>query len=74
MFPYLHAGILRMLRHHISHILMDMEDPSGNITDDLRRQHLGIWDAIRKHQPEAARQAMLAHIDFTRVELARRQG
>ena len=74
MFPYLHAGILRMLRHHISHILMDMEDPSGNITDDLLRQHLGIWDAIRKHQPEAARQAMLAHIDFTRVELARRQG
>jgi len=74
MFLYLHAGILRMLREHISLNLMAMEDPSGKITDDLRRQHLGVWDAIRKHQPEAARQAMLAHIDFTRIELARRQG
>jgi len=74
MFLYLHAGILRMLREHISLNLMGMEDPSGKITDDLRRQHLGIWEAIRKHQPDAARQAMLAHIDFTRIELARRQG
>jgi GntR family transcriptional repressor for pyruvate dehydrogenase complex len=74
MFLYLHAGILRMLREHISLNLMDMEDPSGKITDELRRQHLGIWDAIRRHQPHAARLAMLAHIDFTRIELARRQG
>ncbi|MBL8415695.1 MAG: FadR family transcriptional regulator [Propionivibrio sp.] len=74
MFLYLHAGILRMLREHISLNLMGMEDPSGKITDDLRRQHLGVWDAVRKHQPEAARQAMLAHIDFTRIELERRQG
>lgn len=74
MFLYLHAGILRMLREHISLNLMGMEDPSGKITDDLRRQHLGVWDAIRKHQPEAARQAMLAHIDYARNELARRQG
>lgn len=74
MFLYLHAGILRMLREHISLNLKCLEDPSGKITDDLRRQHLGIWDTIRKRQPEAARQAMLAHIDFTRIELARRQG
>lgn len=72
MFLYLHASILRMLREHISLNLMDMEDASGRVTEDLRRQHLGIWEAIRKHQPDVARQAMLAHIDFTRSELERR--
>ena len=73
MFLYLHASILRMLREHISLNLKDMEDATGKVTDDLRKQHLGIWEAIRKHQPEAARQAMLAHIDFTRSELERRE-
>ena len=34
--------------------------------------HAGIWHAIRRRQPDAARQAMLAHIDFTRSELASR--
>ncbi|MFZ4539614.1 FadR/GntR family transcriptional regulator [Propionivibrio sp.] len=74
MFLYLHAGILRMLREHISLNLMAMEDPSGKVTDLLRQQHLAIWDAIRQHQPDAARQAMLNHIDFTRSELERREG
>jgi GntR family transcriptional repressor for pyruvate dehydrogenase complex len=73
MFRFLHAGILRMLREHISLNLMDLEDASGKITNELRRQHLGIWDAIRRHQPHAARLAMLAHIDFTRSELKRRE-
>jgi len=72
MFLYLHASILRMLREHISLNLMDMEDASGKVTADLRRQHLGIWEAIRMHRPDAARQAMLAHIDYTRSELERR--
>lgn len=73
MFLYLHTGILRMLREHISLNLMSLEDPTGKVTDDLRHQHLGIWEAIRRHKPDAARQAMLDHIDFTRDELARRQ-
>ena len=74
MFLYLHAGILRMLREHISLNLMGMEDQTGKVTDHLRQQHVAIWDAIRKHQPEEARRAMLMHIDFTRTELARREG
>jgi GntR family transcriptional repressor for pyruvate dehydrogenase complex len=40
----------------------------------LRDQHLKVWDAIRKRQPDAARQAMEEHIEFTRAELARLDG
>jgi GntR family transcriptional repressor for pyruvate dehydrogenase complex len=74
MFLYLHSGLVRMLREHISLNLMGMQDKTGAVTERLREQHLAIWAAIRKHQPEAARQAMLDHIDFTREELARREG
>jgi GntR family transcriptional repressor for pyruvate dehydrogenase complex len=73
MFLYLHSGIVRMLREHISLNLMAMEDPTGDVTAHLRRQHLGIWERIRTQQPDDARQAMLAHIDFTWSELARRE-
>lgn len=71
MFLYLHTNILIMLREHISLNLKVLEEASGKVTDQLRQQHLAVWEAIRKHQPEAARQAMLVHIDFTRSELAR---
>ncbi len=73
MFLYLHSGIVRMLREHICLNLMAMEDPTGDVTEHLRQQHLGIWDRIRAQQPDQARQAMLAHIDFTWSELARRE-
>lgn len=69
MFRHLHAGIVRMLREHISLNVSGMPEAS----DQLRRQHHAIWDAIRLHQPENARQAMLSHIDFTWSELARRE-
>lgn len=72
MFLYLHAGILMMLREHISLNLKDLEDPSGKVTNRLCQQHLSIWEAILTHQPDVARQHMLAHIDFTRGELRRR--
>ena len=73
MFLYLHAGMVRMLREHISLNLIGMQDPTGDVTNQLRAQHLCIWDAIRQRQPDVARQAMLTHIDFTRSELARRE-
>lgn len=68
MFRHLHAGIVRMLREHISLNLTGMHDA----TAQLRQQHQAIWDAIRLKQPDKAREAMLAHIDFTWEELARR--
>jgi GntR family transcriptional repressor for pyruvate dehydrogenase complex len=73
MFLYLHSSIIHMLREHIFLNLMALEDPSGVITARLREQHLGVWECIRSHQPDAARKAMLAHIDFTWSELARRE-
>lgn len=73
MFLYLHSSIVSIMREHITLNLMDMQDPSGEMTQRLRRQHLDIWDAVRKHRPDAARQAMVAHIEFTSSELARRE-
>jgi GntR family transcriptional repressor for pyruvate dehydrogenase complex len=73
MFLYLHSSILRILREHISLNLIGLESHTRKIADQLRQQHLAVWDAIRKHQPDAARQAMTDHIDFTRAELARRE-
>lgn len=73
MFLYLHSSILRILREHISLNLVGLESGTRIIADHLRDQHLRIWEAIRTHQPDAARQAMIAHIDYTRAELARRE-
>jgi GntR family transcriptional repressor for pyruvate dehydrogenase complex len=73
MFLYLHSSIVSIMREHITLNLMDMEDPSGEMTRHLREQHLRVWDAVRKHQPDAARQAIVAHIEFTASELARRE-
>ncbi len=73
MFLYLHSSMVRMLREHISFNLEGLDDPSGKVTARLREQHLRIWDAIRNHQAEAARKAMLKHVDFTRDELVRRE-
>ena len=73
MFLYLNSSILLMLREHISLNLIRMESQSREMADRLRKQHLDIWDAIRKHQPNAARQAMIGHIDFTWLELERRE-
>lgn len=73
MFLYLHSGMVRILREHISLNLQGLQDPSGEVTAQLRQQHLAIWDGIRLRQPDLARQAMLKHIDFTRSELAKRE-
>lgn len=70
MFRFLHAGIVRMLREHISLNLTGMHDA----TVGLRQQHQAIWDAIRLRQPDEARVAMQIHMDFTRSELVRHAG
>jgi GntR family transcriptional regulator, transcriptional repressor for pyruvate dehydrogenase complex len=72
MFRHWHTGMVRMLREHISLNVMGIDEPSGEVTRRLREQHLAIWAAIRRREPEAARQAMLEHIDFTRSELEKR--
>ena len=73
MFLYLHASLVRILREHIALNLIGLESHTKRIADQLRQQHLNIWSAVRSHHPEAAREAMVAHIDFTWAELARRE-
>jgi GntR family transcriptional repressor for pyruvate dehydrogenase complex len=73
MFLYLHSSLLRILREHISLNLIGLESHTRRIADQLRQQHLNIWNAVRNHHPEAAREAMIAHIDFTWAELTRRE-
>jgi GntR family transcriptional repressor for pyruvate dehydrogenase complex len=73
MFLYLRSSIVSIIREHITLNLMDMEEPRGEMTDHLRQQHLAVWDGVRKRRPDAAREAMVAHIDFTLSELARRE-
>lgn len=68
MFRHLHAGIVRMLREHISLNLTGMSDA----TTQLRQQHQAIWEAIRLGQADQARAAMLIHLNFTWSELANR--
>ena len=72
MFLYLHSGMVRMLREHISLNLKGLQDTEGETTQKLREQHMAIWNAIRLRQPEEARASMLKHIDFTREELTKR--
>jgi GntR family transcriptional repressor for pyruvate dehydrogenase complex len=74
LFLYLHSSVLRLLREHISLNLIGLESHTREAAKLLREQHAKIWDAIRRHRPAAARQAMIDHIDFTRVELERREG
>lgn len=73
MFRHLHAGIIRMLREHIALNLHRMHDLEGAMAISLMEQHLAIWEAIKRKDPEGARRAMLAHIDFTWGELRKRE-
>lgn len=73
MFLYLHSSMLRMMREHISLNLQSLDDAAGRPVAVLRAQHFAVWEAIRRRQPEVARQRMLEHIDFTRTELQKRR-
>jgi len=72
MFRFLHVGIIRMLREHIALNINELEERSSGSSGRLRQQHNAIWDAIREGKPDLARSEMFKHIDFTRVELERR--
>ena len=53
------SNMVRILREHICLNVTDLEDPTGKVTNQLREQHLRIWDAICKRQPDMARQAVI---------------
>lgn len=59
MFLYMQSNMVRILREHICLNVTDLEDPTGKVTNQLREQHLRIWDSIRQRQPDMARQAVI---------------
>ena len=65
---HLTASLLRLMHDHIRRNLSElMRMPLAR--ENLRGQHLRVWDAIREGDPEAARMAATDHIDFVRARL-----
>lgn len=69
MFGHLHTSVIAMLREHIALNIASLNEKSAAVSEQLLEQHLAIWDAIRRHEPEHARDAMWTHIEFVRTQL-----
>jgi GntR family transcriptional repressor for pyruvate dehydrogenase complex len=69
MFLHLHTSILSMLREHITINCMGLRELDQDVSIQLLQQHHAICEAICSGQPEEARTAMHAHIDFVRARL-----
>ncbi len=74
MFLHLHAGIIGMLREHITLNGTGMRRQDDQVSQDLLQQHRVVCEAIRGHRPEEARTAMQSHIDYVRSQVAREGG
>lgn len=70
-----HAHLMRsfydVLRHGMSRIFSSV-DPQEAIRQVLR-QHSKVYEAVRRHDPDAAREAMDGHINYI-MELCREMG
>ncbi|MFA9218192.1 MAG: FadR/GntR family transcriptional regulator [Sphingomonadaceae bacterium] len=64
MFLHQHTSVICMLREHITLSGNSLRALETTIADQLLQQHRAISHAICAHQPEQAREAMQAHIDF----------
>ncbi len=70
---HFHASVIAELREHITSNTFD----AAHIDADAKRlslmrldQHRAIYEAIRAHAPQAAIDAMYAHIDFVGKQFA----
>lgn len=70
MFGYLQANLLSMHREHIAHNQAGLRHGDRAVAEALWQQHFALWEAIRLREPEQARDAMYAHIDFVRARLS----
>lgn len=66
MFLHLQTSIISMLREHITLSGMDLRERDSTVSKQLLIQHQVICKAICAKQPDEARTAMHAHIDFVR--------
>ncbi len=66
---HLSAALLRLMHDNISLNLGELKTiPAANAL--LLRQHTAIYESVRDHKPQAARNAAETHIDFVRETLA----
>lgn len=64
MFLHLHAGVLGVLREHITASGTGLREQSEDASEQLLQQHRMLCEAIIARRPEEARTAMQTHIDF----------
>jgi GntR family transcriptional regulator, transcriptional repressor for pyruvate dehydrogenase complex len=69
MFRHLQGSVMKILREHITLGNIGISSQRSAASAQLFDQHRRIWDAIRLQQPEMARDAMLAHIEFVWTQL-----
>jgi GntR family transcriptional repressor for pyruvate dehydrogenase complex len=58
-----------MMRQHITINRTGLQELDAVASEQLLQQHKNVCDAICARQPEEARTAMQAHIDFVRARL-----
>jgi GntR family transcriptional repressor for pyruvate dehydrogenase complex len=69
MFLHLHTSVLSVLREHITMHGTGLREQSDESSAMLLHQHRTVCSAICAGQPEEARTAMQAHIDFVRARM-----
>jgi len=74
MFLHLHAGVLGVLREHITASGTGLREQSEDASAQLLQQHRMLCDAIIARRPEEARTAMQTHIDFVRSKVPDAKG
>lgn len=67
-FSYLSASLLALLHDHVQLSLAGLE-PHSTASQQLRRQHDGLLDAILARDAGKAREAASGHINFVAVQL-----
>ena len=72
LFAHLSGSLLAMLHRHVKDNIADLF-AVGEVAEELRAQHLSIWEAIRDKQPDAAQQAVETHLDFVATTLRTQQ-
>ncbi len=76
MIGHLSASLMRVVHGHVADNLVHMH-ASPKQWNHIRAQHRATWEAVRCHEPEAAKRAASEHIAFVRecmVEAEKAQG
>ena len=63
LFAHLSSSLLSMLKTHVRDNIANLFDVAP-VSGQLLAQHRAIWQAIHERNPQAARAAAEAHIDF----------